>query len=178
MNRNILIRIDTPDPARFWSGTGDLYIPADDVETETSIYLGGGELINGLDDIEQLINGKAARLDINVSGVAASTVKLFLEEQGVLKGAALDIGVVLFDEWWQVAGVQWQARYRIDKASVNREQSQRVIGLSMGSDDTGRSRSTGAYWTPADQQRRSPGDRIFDRVTGINAGTSRTFGPS
>lgn len=178
MNRNLLIRIDTPEPARLWSGGADLYIPADDVETETAIYLGGGELINGIDEIEQLINGTAARLDINVSGVSAASVKLFLQEQGDLKGAALDIGVVLFDEFWQLAGVDWQARYRIDKATVTREQSQRIIGISMGSDDTGRSRSSGAYWTPADQERRSPGDRIFDRVTGINTGTSRTFGPS
>ena len=178
MNRNLLIRIATPDPARFWSGGGDLYVPADDVETEAAVYLGGGELINGIDEIEQLINGTAARLDINVSGVSAATVRLFVEEQAGLKGAALDIGVALFDSLWQLIGVEWQARYRVDKATVTRQETQRIIGISMGTDDTGRSRSAGAYWTPADQERRSPGDRFFDRVTGINTGTSRTFGPS
>lgn len=179
MNRNVLVRIATPEPARLWSGAGDLFIPVDDVETEAvARYLGGGELLGGLDEIEQLINGSAQRLDVSVSGVSLASAKLFQEELADLKGAAMDIGVVLFDELWQILGVTWQARYRIDKATVSREPNQRVISISMGSEDTGRSRNQGSYWTHADQQRRSPGDRIFDRVSGINAGTSRPFGPS
>jgi hypothetical protein len=177
VNRNVLIRINTPDPARLWSGAGDLLIPIDDVENEIATYFGGGELISGLDEIDQLINGTARRIDLNVSGVTPATVKLFLEEREALKGAAMDIGIVRFDEWWQVEDVSWRARYRIDKASVSR-QAERVISLSMGSEDTGRSRSSGVYWTDAAQQRRSPGDRIFDRVALYNAGSSRQFGPS
>lgn len=111
MNRNVLVRIATPEPARLWSGPGDLYIPLDDVETEITPYLGGGELLGGLDEIEQLINGSAQRLDVSVSGVSLATANLFQQEMGDLKGAAMDIGVVIFDDAWQISGVTWQARY-------------------------------------------------------------------
>jgi hypothetical protein len=179
VNRNVLIRIGTTPPARIWSGIGDLQVPADGTETEDAArYLGGGELLDGLNDIEQLINGTAARIDINVSGVAAATVKLALEEADEVKGATVDIGVAEFDDLWQLVGVTWQAQYRADKLSITRQENTRVITLSMGSDDTGRSRTINAYWTHADQIRRSPTDLFFDHVSGINAGTSRIFGPN
>lgn len=179
MNRNVLVRIATDPPARLWSGSGDLRLPADDVEDEAgALYLGGGELLDGLDELEQLINGKADRIDINTSGVTGATIKLALEEAPQVKGAAVDIGVVLFDDLWQLVAVEWQARYRADKLGINRQPGQRTITLSMGSDDTGRSRTPNAYWSDADQRRRSPDDRIFDRVSGINSGTSRYFGPN
>lgn len=178
MNRNVLVRIDTPEPARLWSGVGDLFVPADAIETTGGAhYLGGGELLGGLDEVEQLINGTAARIELSVSGVTMATAKIFTEEAPDLKGAALDVGVAEFDDLWQLIAITWQARYRIDKAAVTRGDNERTISISMGSDDTGRSRSSGSYWTDAAQQRRSPGDRIFDRVAGINAGTTRTFGP-
>lgn len=179
MKRNVLIRIGTTPPARLWSGSGDLRIAADDVEdADAALYLGGGEILEGLTDFEQLINGTADRVDINVSGVAAATVKLALEDAPDVKGALVDIGVIEFDDLWQSAGVSWQARYRADKLTITRQAGQRSIGLSMGSDDTGRSRNPNAYWSDADQRRRSPDDAIFDHVSGINGGTSRSFGPN
>ncbi|KQM37930.1 hypothetical protein [Sphingomonas sp. Leaf10] len=179
MNRNLIVRIATDPPARLWSGSGDLLLPADDVETEDGArYLGGGELLSGLDELEQLINGRADRIDINVSGVTAATVKLALQDADDIKGAAVDIGVVTFDDLWQIVDVEWQARYRADKLGIDRPEGQRSITLSMGSEDTGRSRTSNAYWTDAEQRRRSPTDRIFDRVSGINSGTSRDFGPN
>lgn len=178
MNRNILIRIATDPPARLWSGSGDLYLPIDAIETEDGArYLGGGELLDGLTDIPQLLNGTAARLELSVSGVALATTRLATEEAENVKGAAVDIGVVRFDDLWQPIGVTWQARYRADKLTVTRGDTTRTITLSMGSDDTGRSNARQGYWTPADQARRSPDDRIFDRVPSLNAGTSRPFGP-
>ena len=177
MNRNVLIRIGTDPAARIWSGSGDLWIPADGIETEDAIYLGGGELLDGLTDLDQLINGTADRIEINVSGVTAATVKMALEEAAEVKGATVDIGVAEFDDLWQLVTVTWQARYRADKLGISREAT-RTITLSMGSDDTGRSRTANAYWTDADQRRRSPDDRFFDRVSMLNSGTSRNFGPN
>jgi hypothetical protein len=179
VNRNLLIRIATNPPARLWSGSGDLLLPADDVETDDSArYLGGGELVSGLDELEQLINGRADRLDINLGGVTAATVKLALEEAADVKGAAVDIGVAVFDDLWQLVAVEWQTRYIADKLGIDRQQASRAITLSMRSDDTGRSRTPNTYWTDADQRRRSPTDRAFERVSGLNAGTSRNFGPN
>jgi hypothetical protein len=175
--RNVLIRINTPEPARMWSGLGDLWVAADGIETETATYLGGGEILGGLDELEQLINGVADRLEISVSGVTAETVRLALEEAPDVAGADVDIGTIEFSDLWQTETVVWQAKYRADKLSVIRQAGSRTISLSMGSDDTGRSRAPNAYWTDADQRRRSPDDVIFDHVSGINGGTSRQFGP-
>lgn len=177
MNRNLLIRIGVPSVARLWSGNGPLYLPADGIETtDAALYLGGGELLDGLTDVEQLLNGTAARLDLSVSGVALETVTLAQEE--FVAGSLVDIGVIEFDDLWQPYPASWTAQYRADKLGVSHTGAQRTITLSMGSEDTGRSSSPQAYWTPADQARRSPSDRIFDRVPGINAGTSRYFGPN
>jgi hypothetical protein len=173
-----LVRIGTTVPARIWSGPAPLSIPGDYVETEDdATYLGGGTLLSDFSDIEQLINGTADRLDLSVSGVSRRTISLALQEAGDVKGADVDIGVVWFDDDWQITRVRWEARYRADKLSVNRTGGERTITLSMGSDDTGRSRSNNAYWTPADQRRRSPDDAICDHVPGINAGTARIFAP-
>lgn len=176
MNRNLLIRIGVPNVARLWSGSGDLYLPADGIETvDRARYLGGGEILDGLTDVEQLLNGTAARLDLSVSGVTLETVRLAKEE--FVAGALVDIGIVEFDDLWQLIAVTWTAQYRADKLSVDRGEGQRTITISMGSDDTGRSSSPMAYFTDADQRRRSPTDRFFERVAGLNAGTSRQFGP-
>lgn len=156
-----------------------MLLPADEIETtDAALYLGGGELLDGLTDIQQLLNGTADRIDLSVSGVAAATQKLATEEAAGVKGARVDVGVVVFDDTWQVRSVTWAARYRADKLSITRQEASRNITLSMGSDDTGRSSPPQAYWTHADQQRRSPGDMIFDHVSGINGGTSRPFGTS
>ncbi|MEH3121164.1 MAG: hypothetical protein PGN16_04155 [Sphingomonas phyllosphaerae] len=176
MRRSFCIRIDCDPPARFWSGVGDLLVPADMIEAAPAVYLGGGELLDGFTDVQQFINGTAGRTEISVSGVAAATQKLAIEEADDVKGASVDVGVIVFDDEWQVQSVTWAARYRADKLSVTRQDTSRTITLSMGSDDTGRSSAPQAYWTHADQQRRSPGDMIFDHVSGINSGTSRPFG--
>lgn len=179
MNRNVLIRIDATPPARLWSGAGHLYLPADDVEVEDgALYLGGGELLDGLNDVEQLINGTADRIEINVSGVTPEAVRFAIEEADKIKGADVDIGIAEFDDLWQLVAVTWSARYRADKLTTARQPATRTISLSMGSDDTGRSRAPNAYFTDAYQRRRSPDDAIFSHVSGINAGKSRAFGPT
>lgn len=177
MNRNILVRIGVPSTARLWSGNGPLYLPADGIETtDGALYLGGGELLDGLTDVEQLLNGTAARLDLSVSGVARETVRLAKEE--FVDGSLVDIGVIEFDGLWQPFPAVWTAQYRADKLDISHTGTQRTITLSMGSDDTGRSTSPQLYWTPTAQARVSPTDRIFDRVPGYNSGSSRPFGPS
>lgn len=179
--QSILIRIDAADPARLWSGVGDLAIPADAVEPEDSVYLGGGELISA-PDFQQLINGVAERLDIVVSGVSSEAIRLAREEAESAKGARVDIGVIAFDEDWQAGAVSWIGRFRVDTLTVGSQPVQdgrtRTLTLSIASDDTNRSRAPLAFFTDAEQRRRSPTDAIFDQVASISAGTSRRFGPS
>jgi hypothetical protein len=182
VRESVLIRIDSATPARFWGGVGDLLVLADEVEPEDSIYLGGANIVSA-PDFQQLMNGTADRLEFTLSGVSAEVMALAQDEAEEVKGAALDLGTIRFDDDWQQVGVvTWEARFRCDTLSVGSQSVNdgrtRAITLSVGTDDTERSRAPIALFTDADQRRRSPADAFFDHVAGITAGTSRRFGPS
>lgn len=181
MRESFLLRIAADPPARLWSGVGNLEIPADNVEDDPATYLGAGELLS-VPDFQALINGTAQRLEFTVSGVSAETLRLATIDAASVRGAAVHLGRIEFDEFWQPVGpVEWEAVFRADFLSVQNEESEggrrRSITLSVGYGDTGRSFAPASYFTDADQRMRSPDDKVFDHVAGINSGTSRRFGP-
>lgn len=181
MRESILIRIASDPPARLWGGVGDIEVPADAVEAEPAIYSGGGELISA-PDFQQLINGIAERLEFEVSGVTAETIRLALEDAPSVKGAKVHLGTIRFsDDWQQDGAVEWEAVFRADSLTVGSRgdgaRRTRTITLSVGTDDTGRSFAPLSFFTDADQRRRSATDAIFSHVAGISGGTSRRFGP-
>jgi hypothetical protein len=177
---SLLFRIVADPIGRVWGGLFDLEIPADIVEDEPALYLGGGQLLN-IPDLEHLINGNAARLDVQVSGTSAETLRLAMEAAPSVKGAAVHVGFAYFDDDWQLLEVEWLAVLRADTLSVDSQPSEngrtRSITLSIGTDFTDRSKAPVALFTDSDQRRRSPTDAIFDHVAGINAGTARSYGP-
>ncbi|WP_375194642.1 hypothetical protein [Sphingobium sp.] len=178
---SIVARIDCDPPALLWSGYGPLPLPADTVIPSPTIALGGAELVS-VPDFQQLINGTAERLDFTLSGVSEETMRLALEDAPSVKGARVDIGTVQFDEAWQVESVEWEAVFEARSLKISRptkqgDQVTRSITLTIVQGDTTRARAKNAFFTDADQRRRSPTDAIFSHVAGINAGTSRRFGP-
>ena len=93
------------------------------------------------------------------------------------------IGRVEFDADWQVSGqIAWEWRGEADVMTVTSQRSddgrERTISLSIRSGDTRRSNPMPAFFTAADQKRRSPTDDIFSHVAAINAGVTRRFGPT
>lgn len=173
--------IETDDPAIFWTGHTDLLLPADDVLDAPTIALGAGELID-LPDLEALINGIAQRVDVTLSGVSARTIALAKEEAPQVPGAAVWIGRIEFDEEWQQANpVEWEWTGEAQKLVVGSDPKAnarvRQITLSVAAGDTTRSRAPFAFFTDADQRRDFPTDDFFSHVAGINAGTSRRWGP-
>lgn len=181
VRESYLIKIDHPeDPARIWSGVGNLVVPADIVEPVPATYLGAGELLD-VPDFQQLINGVAERVEFTVSGVSNETIRLALEDAPGVKNCGVYVGRVDFDKDWQILSVEWEATYRADFLSVESEAANgrrvRTIKLSVGSDDTGRSYAPASYFTPADQRLRSATDIIFDHVPAMNRGIHRIFGP-
>lgn len=177
MNTSLLFRIACDPPARVWSGHGDLPIPADIVEGAPAVYLGGGELLT-LPDIDQIINGTAGRYDIVLSGIAPDVQALATEEAATVKGAKCHVGAAYFDDDLQLTAVEWIAVLRADFLTTARQGTTRSITLSLGTDNTDRSRAPISFWTDADQRRRSPTDLFCDHVAGITQGTSRKFGPT
>lgn len=174
MRVSTIFRIDCDPILRVWSGVNPRMIPADIVESEPALYLGGGALVS-VPDLEQVINGVAQRLEVTVSGVDAETLRLAREDAASVKGARCLVGNVFLDDDWQVTEVEWLAVLRADFLTTAHQAKTRSITLSISTFDTDRSRAPLAFWTDADQRRRSPTDRFFDHVASINAGTSRRF---
>lgn len=178
---SFIFRIETDEPAMFWTGHGDLLLPADSVLSEPEIALGGADLIN-LPDVEQLINGVSQRVEIQLSGVSDETMRFAQEESAQVPGAPVYIGRVQFDAEWQIAGpVEWEWTGEGKNLSVGSQDGDdghvRTLTLRVGAGDTTRSRSPLAFFTDADQKRDFPDDDVFSHVGGINAGTSRRWGP-
>jgi hypothetical protein len=175
-----IFRIETDDPATFWSGDGNLLLPADDVLPADTLVPGAGQLVS-IPDLEALINGKAQRLDVTLSGVSADTVALAADEAPQVPGAPVWIGRVRFDAAWQIASVEWEWSGEGRKLSVSSQDGDggrsRSLILSVAAGDTRRRRAPVAYFTAADQQREFPTDTFFSHVAGISAGSTRRWGP-
>lgn len=178
--RCILWRLACDPVARLWSGIGDLPVPADHVDGTGGVYRGAGALLS-VPALKQLMNGLAERVDFQISGVTADTVRLAIEDRHTIKGAELRVGYVNLDDDWQVITAPvWNWKGRADILTTDRQSSeiggQRTITLSVAATDTDRANPPLAWWTDADQRRRSPTDAIFDRVAGLQAGSTRRFG--
>lgn len=177
-----IVRIACDPPALIWSGFGPLSLPADAVIPEAAIAHGAGELVN-IPDFQQLMNGTAERLDFQLSGVSQEATRLALEDAPSVRGARVDIGRIDFGPDWQPLGpVEWEATFEARSLTVSRPVSDngnvtRTISLSIAHGSTARRRAPLAFFTDADQRRRSPTDKVFDRVSSINGGTTRRFGP-
>lgn len=177
-----LLHIAADPPVRAWTGFGDLDVPADAVEPDGARYNGVGEVADLPAAIQQLINGTSQSLDIVLSGVSANMLRLALEDAPEVAGAACYIGTVAFDDGWHIVDVEWEAQLRVDTVSVDAPPAsngvrERTITLTLGSLDTGRTRTANRYFTDADQRQRSPTDRFFERVSGMASNMTRRFGP-
>lgn len=164
----IFIRLGLVPPARLWLGIGDCRAGIDADNGDGEIYSGLGEIIN-LPAFQQLINGVAERVEFKLSGVAQRAVQLAASEADDVKGVPLLVGLGVFDDDWQpVAQPTWLRRYTVDFLSIEQdsgpEGAVRTISLSCRSFLTARRRPGLSYFTDAEQQARSPGDRFCERA--------------
>lgn len=181
---SFIVRIASDPVAMFWTGHGDLLVPADAVVPDEILIHGAGELTD-LPDFQQLMNGTAERLEITLSGVSAEALRLAVEDAETVQGAAVNIGRINFDtDWQQLGDIEWEALFEARKLGVSRppandNDAERSITLTIASGETTRSRSQNAHFTDADQRRRpgSEDDAICDHVAALNQGASRRWGP-
>lgn len=171
------------DPALLlYSGFAPIELPSDAVLPTDMVALGGGELVS-VPDFRQLLGGTAERIEATMSGVSPEITRLALDDAPSVRGAAVHVGIIHFNDDWSVDSVEWEAKFEARSLSITRGLEQngninRTITLTIVQGDTTRARANNAYFTDSDQRRRSPDDAIFSHVAGIQAGTSRRFGPS
>lgn len=182
LRAGILLRVDSTPAIRVWTGHAELEIDSDGIETEDhAVYLGSGELV-GVPAVNALINGVAERVDFTLSGVGitGALANLAASEADLVRGKAVNLGFFVMDDTWQrLSPVAWLWDGVADVVRVTRAsqegQAIRSISLSVGSIMTGRRRPGIAYFTDADQRRRSADDAFFDRVKIYNQGSTRTW---
>jgi hypothetical protein len=98
-----------------------------------------------------------------------------------MKGSAFNIGRIEFDNAWQITAVVWirntaWTRSMGHKGAQVGQTPSRSITLSLGTGNTGRSSAPNAFFTAADQARRSTDDTILDGVATMTVQASRRFG--
>ena len=179
--RSYLFRLASDPICYLWTGHGPLVTPPDTVDPGGATWKGAAQLLS-LPALKALINGVAERVKFSVSGVSPDTLRLALEDRETVRNAELRLGFVDFDPQWQVQSVTWEWLgiadvLVVDSASGEGGKRTRTISLSVASADVLRSTPNLAFWTHADQQKRSPTDLFCNQVAGISAGKTRRFGP-
>jgi hypothetical protein len=157
------------EPFRMWLGIGDCEAGIDAEDGDGAIYKGMGEMLN-VPAFQQLINGVAERVSFSLSGVPPRAVELASAEADDVRGVALNIGLAVFDQDWQIVESPiWLKRFVVDFLTLQREQQGTdpaiyTLALSARSIFTGRRRPGLSFFTDEEQQRRSPGDRFCEHA--------------
>lgn len=144
-----------------WSGMGDIRVDGERWR--------GSRLIGRLPELEQLLNGEAARITIEVSGVSDDAVAALIEEAATIEGRELDIMLGLFGErggliHGLIALDTMIMDEVVDDQSVEGAIRTNKITLDVASPLMARATASHALWTDDDQQRLHPGDRGCERV--------------
>lgn len=164
---------------RAWLGVGDYYLAPDDVDAEGGVYLGIG-IVGDMPALRQLIGGLAERVDFTLNGADELTLRLADEDADEVRSAIINIGIIFFDEGWQEADpVAWLWDGTADVPAVDRDASAeeitRRVTLSVGSGFTDRTRPQLAFYTDAEQKRRSPTDTFCARVASYSVESTITW---
>jgi hypothetical protein len=180
----VLLRVATSPVIRLWSGqVRDLSIPAGGAEPDDGAIYQSMGLLTGLPALGAALNGDAERLEFTVSGAAVTGEVAALAGDGAsdVRGRAVDVGLVLFDDAWQIVPpIYWLWSGTADSLTVERtgdaQAPTRTLKLSAGNVFTGRRRPNLTFFTDIDQRRRSSDDAFFDQVAKYQAGTTKVWG--
>ncbi|MFZ2872244.1 hypothetical protein [Zavarzinia sp.] len=143
-----------------WSGMGDIRINGERWR--------GSRLMGRLPELEQLLNGEATRVTIEVSGVSDDAVAALIEEAATIEGRELDMLLGLFDERGSlidslIALDTMMMDEVVDDQTVEGMARTNRITLDIASPLMARATASHALWTHEDQQSLYPGDMGCER---------------
>jgi hypothetical protein len=190
----LFFRLATTPLVAVWLGAGPVKVGANVLDPTGQMYQGMGQLPN-IPAFKSLLNGQAERIDIGLSGVDDDVFALAAGDSGEVRGKAASIGIGFFDPRLPTASgfkspvpmlgpVHWIRRGVVDQMTVSRAPAKspgdvttQAISISIGSITTGRRRARYSYWSPQDQEARSPGDRFCERTVRLS-GVAQKVWPS
>lgn len=182
-NIGIFFRLETDPVVHTWLGVGNIEPGVNVLDPSGARYAGMGQMFD-VPTFKQLINGAAERVDFTASGVSGDILKIASGgDAEQVKGKRCSVGFAVMDGRWQLLGpVKWCQNYTADFLSIQQSVTDspgdpiaRTVTLSVGSLTTGRRRPSYSYFTDADQQARSPGDRFCERTSRYVAGFNKTW---
>lgn len=182
-NIGIFFRLETDPVVRLWLGFGDIEPGINAYDLTGAEYLGFGEIQN-VPAFNQLINGKAERVEFTMSGVSGEILAIASGgDSEQVKGKRVAVGFAVMDANWALLGsIKWSANYSADYLAITQQLSAdpaqpivRTVTLSCGTLLTGRRRPSFSYFTDQDQQARFPGDTFCERTPIYANGFNKTW---
>jgi hypothetical protein len=161
-----LVRAETDPVVRLSTAFGEFPVPANALDAGEEVYESLGA-IEALPILQQLLNGAADRVSLNVSGVPAEIAALAEADAPNIQGAAVNIGIVELDEDWVVSGGPfwfWDATAdKLTAAKTMDESGNEAhrVSVSAGTANAARSRPDFEMWTDAQHRQRHPGDAFL-----------------
>lgn len=178
-NRGIFFRLATDEPLRVWTGRPKIRI-TNDLDGGPAVYSGIGS-VDGLPELDRLLNGEARRITVKLSGLNPRAVEIIDSEFTDLSVAGVQarFGHLAFDRLWQpTSTVRWVWDGVLDEVSIEARTEQEgqlwTVDLSMATAMTDGKRPENRFWTPKSAL---PGDLGFDFVPLLSEGTTRKWPP-
>jgi hypothetical protein len=168
----IFFRLDVVPVVRLWLGIGNINPGVNAYDTTGAQYIGFGAIQN-VPSFNQLINGKAERIEFTLSGVSGSVLKIASGgDSEQVKGKRVAVGFAIMAPDWSLLGpVKWTANYTADFLAITQAVVDdpmnpivRTLTLSCGTLMTARRRPGLSYFSNQDQTTRSPGDLFCSRT--------------
>lgn len=178
-NIGIFVYADFDPPLRLWLGVNDVPIGMESVDPDTGqVYKGGGQL-QGVPELEVLINGIADRVEFSVSGVDPDYLAQRDPDEFDVRGAAIHVGITALDEYYQPVSQiipLWDGRasyVRQIMPPVTGTQNPSVtVMLSVGGGVTTRARNAQVLWSAAHQRALYPTDAFCDGTARLARGVA------
>lgn len=176
------VRINTSPLVAIWLGASAIQVGINTIDKSGQVYQGCG-MLPTIPAFKSLLNGRAERIDLSVSGVSDRLLAVATSDINNVRGRACDVGIGIFDKTWSLLGpVRWLRHGIVDSVKIVRAPPQsdgsgpvQSVVISMGSLGTGIKRRAYAFWTDQDQQGRSPGDRFCERTTAMSLIAQKVF---
>ena len=182
-NLGLFFRMLTSPSLHLWGGITDITIPTASIDAAGQVYNGAGALLDVPDALEVLINGTAARVDWEMSGLTPEMAIHIAEQAPSVLGARVDLAIAAMDERWQLVGPLisiWVGTADFVTETQPRQADQtkprlRKLILATVTGDSSRSLAHGATWTDIDQKTISASDDFCHQVSRYYPGLQITW---